>query len=80
MRITERCDVYGLGAVALEIMMGKFPRDLLSSLPSIPSSKENDILLNDVIDQKLTPPTGQLAEEVVFIFEVTIACTKENSA
>lgn len=78
MRVTEKCDVYSFGIAALEIMMGKHPRDLLSSLPSIASSDENDMLLKDVIDQRLTPPTGQLAEEVVFIFEVAIACTREK--
>jgi serine/threonine protein kinase len=78
MRVTEKCDVYSFGIVALEIMMGKHPRDLLSSLLSIASSEENDLLLKDVIDQRLTPPTSQLAEEVVFIFKVAIACTIEN--
>ncbi|XP_078153755.1 uncharacterized protein LOC144548907 isoform X2 [Carex rostrata] len=76
MKVTEKCDVHSFGVVALEIMMGKHPRDLLSSLPSIASSEGNDMLLKDVLDQRLTPPTGQLAQKVVFIFEVAIACTQ----
>ncbi|KAJ3690078.1 hypothetical protein LUZ61_019242 [Rhynchospora tenuis] len=69
MQFTEKCDVYSFGVVALEIMMGKHPGDLLSSLPSISSSLENDLLLKDLLDQRLTPPAGQLVEEVVFLFE-----------
>ncbi|KAJ4777516.1 Leucine-rich repeat receptor-like protein kinase family protein [Rhynchospora pubera] len=77
MQFTEKCDVYSFGMVALEILMGKHPGDLLSSLPSVSSSLENDLLLKDVLDQRLTPPTGQLVQEVVFLFEVAITCTKE---
>ncbi|KAJ4774245.1 Leucine-rich repeat receptor-like protein kinase family protein [Rhynchospora pubera] len=77
MQFTEKCDVYSFGVVALEIMMGKHPGDLLSSLPSVSSSLENDLLLKDVLDQRLTPPVEQLVEEVVFLFEVAITCTKE---
>ncbi|KAJ4784400.1 Leucine-rich repeat receptor-like protein kinase family protein [Rhynchospora pubera] len=77
MQFTKKCDVYSFGMVALEILMGKHPGDLLSSLPSVSSSLENDLLLKDVLDQRLTPPTGQLVEEVVFLFEVAITCTKE---
>ncbi|KAJ4756425.1 Leucine-rich receptor-like protein kinase family protein [Rhynchospora pubera] len=56
MQFTEKCDVYSFGVVALEIMMGQHPGDLLSSLPSVSSSLENDLLLKDVLDQRLTPP------------------------
>ncbi|KAI0501048.1 hypothetical protein KFK09_019266 [Dendrobium nobile] len=62
MKVTEKCDVYSFEVVALEVMMGKHPRDLLSSLPLL-SGK--DILVKEMLDQRLTPPTGQLAEEVV---------------
>lgn len=78
MRVTEKCDVYSFGVVALEVMMGKHPGDLLTSLPAISSSQQDDLLLKDILDQRLDPPTEQLAEEVVFIVRIALACTRVN--
>jgi serine/threonine protein kinase len=78
MRVTEKCDVYSFGVVALEVIMGKHPGDLLTSLPAISSSQEDDLLLKDILDQRLDPPTEQLAEEVVFIVSIALACTRVN--
>lgn len=78
MKVTEKCDVYSFGVTTLEVMMGKHPGDLISSLPSLATG--NDILLKDVLDQRLEPPTGQLAEEVVFIVKVALACARNDPA
>jgi serine/threonine protein kinase len=78
MRVTEKCDVYSFGVAALEVMMGKHPGDLLTSMPAISSSQEDDLLLKDILDQRLEPPTEQLAEEVVFIVRIALACTRVN--
>ncbi|KAL8513547.1 hypothetical protein ACS0TY_012863 [Phlomoides rotata] len=45
MKVTEKCDIYNFGVVALEVMMGR-----------------------------LLPPTGKMAEEVVFVISVALAC------
>ncbi|KAL7172641.1 hypothetical protein ACSBR2_032177 [Camellia fascicularis] len=80
MRVTEKCDVYSFGVVALEVMMGKHPGELLTTLstsslsPSL--SNDQDLFLKDVLDQRLLPPTGQLADGVVFIVSVALACTR----
>lgn len=76
MRVTEKCDVYSFGVVALEVMTGKHPGDLISLLPSLSSLPESDLFLKDVLDQCLPPPTGQLAEEVVFVVKVAFACAR----
>ncbi|KAF8018056.1 hypothetical protein BT93_H3073 [Corymbia citriodora subsp. variegata] len=81
MRITNKCDVYSFGVVALEIMMGKHPRDLLSSLlmtQTSTSSENPNLLLKDVLDLRLPPPTGQLANKVVFIVTAALACTRTS--
>jgi serine/threonine protein kinase len=78
MRVTEKCDVYSFGVVGLEVIMGKHPGDLLTSLPAIASSKEDDLLLQDILDQRLDPPTGELAEEIVFVVRIALACTRAN--
>ena len=74
MRVTDKCDVYSYGVVALEVMMGKHPGELLSSLLSS-SAKEPDMLLKDALDQRLSPPTGHLAEEVVIVVKLALLCT-----
>lgn len=80
-KFTDKCDVYSFGVVTLEVMMGMHPGELLSNLQSMSSSSEgNDLLLKDVLDNRLLPPTGQLAEQVVFIVKVALACTLTNPA
>jgi serine/threonine protein kinase len=37
-RITDKCDVYSFGVVALEVMIGRHPKELLSSLLSSKST------------------------------------------
>lgn len=78
MRVTDKCDVYSFGVVALEVMMGRHPGDLLSSLSSTkpPLSSDPELFLKDVLDPRLQAPTGQAAEEVVFVVTVALACTQ----
>ena len=80
-KFTDKCDVYSFGVLTLEVMMGKHPGELLLNLPSMSSSSQgNDLLLKDVLDRRLLPPTGQLAEQVVFIVKIALACTQTNPA
>ena len=72
MVVTEKCDVYSFGVVALEILMEKHPGELLSSLSS-PSSSQN-VMLNEIFDQRLPPPNHQVAQDVFFVATVAFAC------
>ncbi|KAG2675620.1 hypothetical protein I3760_12G013800 [Carya illinoinensis] len=54
MKVTEKCDVYSFGVLALEILMGKHPGDFICSLSS-PSAMKN-IKLKDVLDRRLPFP------------------------
>ncbi|XP_039137700.1 probable leucine-rich repeat receptor-like protein kinase At1g35710 [Dioscorea cayenensis subsp. rotundata] len=75
MKYVDKCDVYSFGVAALEIIMGKPPAEVLKcSL----RSGGNDVLLKDVLDQRLLPPTGQLAEHLVFLVMVALACTRTD--
>ncbi|KAL6271352.1 MDIS1-interacting receptor like kinase 2 [Prunus yedoensis var. nudiflora] len=78
MRVTDKSDVYSFGVVALEIMMGRHPGEMLESLlESSKSLKDNtELLLKDELDQRLEPPTGELAEAVVFVVTIALACTR----
>ncbi|CAL1383334.1 unnamed protein product [Linum trigynum] len=75
MRVTDKCDVYGFGVVTLEIMMGKHPGEFLLSLSSSPAD-DPEICMNEILDPRLPLPTGQLAEEVVFVLTAALACTR----
>ena len=77
MRVTEKCDVYSFGVVALEVMMGRHPGELLTTLSSAsrPPSDDRKLLLKDLLDQRLTPPNGELAEGVVFVITLALECT-----
>ena len=83
MRLTDKCDVYSFGVVALEIMMGRHPRELLSSLSlksrtAITVLDSTEFLLKDVLDQGLPQPTGQIAKEVVFVMTIALACVRDT--
>ena len=69
--VTEKCDVYSFGVLALEILMGTHPGELLTSLSS--SSPQN-MMLNEVLDQRLPPPNRLVARDVFFIATIAFAC------
>uniref|UniRef100_A0A2C9V6G2 non-specific serine/threonine protein kinase n=1 Tax=Manihot esculenta TaxID=3983 RepID=A0A2C9V6G2_MANES len=81
MVVNEKCDVYSFGVVALEIIMGKHPGELLSSLPSLPSSPSNsNVMLKDVLDSRLLPPNNHMvAQSVVLGVTLALACLRSNS-
>ena len=84
MEVNEKCDVYSFGVVTLEVIMGKHPGDLISLLSSSSSSSSattstaHDILLKDVLDQRLEPPRNQVARIVVSVAKLAFACLETN--
>ena len=77
LRVTTKCDVYSFGVVALEILMGRHPGGLISSLHSRRGAGE-PMLLKDAVDQRLDPPAGQVAGQVVFAVVVALSCVRED--
>ncbi|XP_058082403.1 MDIS1-interacting receptor like kinase 2-like [Magnolia sinica] len=75
MRVTEKCDVYSFGVVALEVMMGSHPGELFSSLSS---SSRQDTLLKDMLDQRLSDPMADVAQEVLFVVSMALACIRPD--
>ena len=73
MKVNEKYDVFSFEVLTLEIIMGKNPGDLISSLSS-PTFTTYDILLKDVLDQRLSLPMIQAATEVLTIARIAIAC------
>ncbi|KAK9019794.1 hypothetical protein V6N11_054302 [Hibiscus sabdariffa] len=80
MRVDDKCDVYSFGVVTIEVFMGKHPGDLLSYLSSSTTHVPNDqqILLKDVIDHRLSPPRSRAEKDVVTATKVAFACLNGN--
>ncbi|KAL8494475.1 hypothetical protein ACS0TY_025325 [Phlomoides rotata] len=79
MKVTEKSDVYSFGVVALEVMMGRHPGEFISSLSEKAALQSDlDMFLKDLIDQRLSPPTDQIAEEVVFVVTIALSCIRSR--
>ncbi|KAB2064446.1 hypothetical protein ES319_A09G019700v1 [Gossypium barbadense] len=74
--VTEKCDVYSFGVLALEILMGKHPGELLSTLSSSSSCVQN-FMLNEILDPRLSTPRSQkMAGDIAFIAVIAFACLR----
>ncbi|CAL8997312.1 unnamed protein product [Prunus brigantina] len=87
MEVNENCDVYSFGVVILEIIMGKHPGDLFSSFSLVSSSASSSsssvlpthqIPIVDVLDQRISPPTHQVASEVVSLLKIAFSCLNSS--
>ncbi|XP_059451362.1 MDIS1-interacting receptor like kinase 2-like [Corylus avellana] len=78
MKVTEKCDVYSFGVVALEILIGRHPMELLTSLSS--SSSQN-VMLHEILDQRVPPPNHLVAQDIFLVATLAFAClhTKPKS-
>ncbi|XP_020413739.1 MDIS1-interacting receptor like kinase 2-like [Prunus persica] len=81
MEVNEKCDVYSFGVVTLELIMGRHPGDLLSSLFLQSSSSAlpaHQMPMEDILDQRISPPTHQEAGEVVSLVQIAFACLNSS--
>ncbi|KAE9585524.1 putative protein kinase RLK-Pelle-LRR-XI-1 family [Lupinus albus] len=74
MKVTEKCDVYSFGIVALEILVGKYPNELLLSL----ESGGFDQHLVDVLDKRLAPPASLSGQLLILVATLILKCIREN--
>ncbi len=79
MAVSEKCDVYSFGVVTLEVVMGRHPGDLISSFlsPSF-ASLSYDVLLEDILDQRLAHPANQVEGKVILVLKIALACLHTN--
>ena len=85
LEVNDKTDVFSFGVVTLEVLMGRHPGDLISYLSSLslssssPSSSTSYFsLLKDVLDPRLSPPTDQVVEDIVFAMKLAFACLHAN--
>ncbi|XP_078171273.1 uncharacterized protein LOC144565373 [Carex rostrata] len=74
MRMTDKCDVYSFGVIMLEMFMGKHPGDMINLL----ASHEEEIILQDILDQRIEPPTGQVINEILKVIHIAYECLNNN--
>ncbi|RVW71662.1 putative leucine-rich repeat receptor-like protein kinase [Vitis vinifera] len=76
MVVTEKCDIYSFGMVALETMMGMHPGEFVTSLSS--SSTQNTTL-KDVLDSRLSSPKStQVANNIALTVSLALKCLHSN--
>ena len=74
MMVTEKCDVYSFGVLALEVLMGSHPQDQIISLRS-----ELKIEAKDVFDTRIEFPKGKrLINQLEFILDIANFCLNAN--
>ncbi|KAK3229616.1 hypothetical protein Dsin_001497 [Dipteronia sinensis] len=76
MKVTEKCDVYSFGVLALEEIKGKHPGDLILSLLS-PLTRDN-MLVQGVLDQRIPIPPPEVEDQVLKLLNIAIACLHAN--
>ncbi|KAI9128531.1 hypothetical protein K1719_000014 [Acacia pycnantha] len=76
MQANEKCDVYSFGVLTLEILMGRFPGELIYSLTE--NTISYDLSLKDMLDQPLPPPSNVVADEVMLIAKIALDCLNKN--
>ncbi|KAJ4723865.1 putative Receptor protein kinase [Melia azedarach] len=72
MQVTEKCDVYSFGVLALEVIKGKHPGDFLASLS--PSSSSMNLALDEMLDTRLQHPSRYIQGKLISILEVAFLC------
>ncbi|XP_042479711.1 MDIS1-interacting receptor like kinase 2-like [Macadamia integrifolia] len=81
MRVTRKCDIYSFGVLTLEVLIGRHPSELISVLVSsfsiLPLTKQM-ILLRDLLDKRVSPPTIEIVEELLSVMKIAISCLATN--
>ncbi|KAF6165203.1 hypothetical protein GIB67_007188 [Kingdonia uniflora] len=78
MRVTEKCDMYSFGVLMLEVLIGIHPGKLISSLTSSSSPTSQNVLLKNVLDGCLSPPTLHASHELFIIAKLAFSCLDAN--
>ncbi|XP_030928891.1 MDIS1-interacting receptor like kinase 2-like isoform X5 [Quercus lobata] len=77
--VTEKCDVYSFGVIALETIMGKHPGEFILSLSSSSSSSTKHMMLKDILDPRLSHPLYRpVGPSVVLVVILALTCLRSD--
>ncbi|PHT83516.1 hypothetical protein T459_11959, partial [Capsicum annuum] len=76
MKVTQMCDVYSFGVLALEIFKGKHLGEYITVLAN--SSTMDHVQLSDFLDERLPYPEDRVNELLVFIVKLASSCLVET--
>lgn len=80
MAVTEKCDMYNFGVVALEIMFGDHPGDFISSVKEmVMRSKQfvyQNVMLQQVLDKRPSSPEEdvRVSRDVICVVKAALKC------
>nr|XP_040249063.1 probable leucine-rich repeat receptor-like protein kinase At1g35710 [Aegilops tauschii subsp. strangulata] len=72
---TEKCDVYSFGVVVLELVMGKYPRDLLDGSLS---NGEQAMMVKDILDKQPTTPISTEENSLALLIKLALSCLESS--
>ncbi|XP_026434754.1 probable leucine-rich repeat receptor-like protein kinase At1g35710 [Papaver somniferum] len=86
MKVTEKCDVYSFGVLVLEVLHGRHPSEIITSLfpelfPSLSSSMATNLtgknlMLKEILDQCVGAPTDVVKKEIMYFMKVGLSCLR----
>ncbi|CAL9160121.1 unnamed protein product [Musa hybrid cultivar] len=72
MRVNEKCDVYSFGVVTLEVLLGRHPRDLISSC------HDEGSVMREMLDPRLPLPPAEVSGAVSTVVKISLRCLHSN--
>ncbi|MCD7468867.1 hypothetical protein HAX54_007413 [Datura stramonium] len=72
LKVTQMCDVYSFGVLALEVIKGKHLAEYITLLAN-PSTRDH-VQLSDLLDVRLPYPENEVKEVLIFIIKLARSC------